>query len=96
MKEINTELTKQEMYREINKCMGPLLPAFQVIEKRGGEASKNQVVDYSEYNYKFMAYPILNSLTHETADRMEALIDYSEVMTRGNFGSININQNKTK
>ena len=47
MKEINTELTKQEMYREINKCMGPLLPAFQVIEKRGGEASKNQVVDYS-------------------------------------------------
>ena len=30
-----------------------------------------------------MAYPILNSLTHETADRMEALVDYSEVMTRG-------------
>ena len=38
-----------------------------------------------EYNYKFMAYPILNSLTHETADKIEALIDYSEVMTRGKY-----------
>lgn len=47
MKEINTELTKQDMYREINKCAFPLLPAFQVIEKRGGDPSKNQVVDYS-------------------------------------------------
>ena len=47
MKEINAELTKQDMYREINKCAYPLLPAFQVIDKRGGDSSKNQVVDYS-------------------------------------------------
>ena len=32
-----------------------------------------------------MAYPILNSLTHETADKFEGLIDYSEVMTRGKY-----------
>jgi len=30
-----------------------------------------------EYNYKFMAYPILNSMTHETADKVLGLIDYS-------------------
>jgi len=36
-----------------------------------------------EYNYKFMAYPILNNLTQDTADKIEALISYSEIMTRG-------------
>lgn len=30
-----------------------------------------------------MAYPILNSLTQDTADKLESLIAYSEVMTRG-------------
>ena len=35
MKEINTELTKQEMYRVVNKCVSPLLPEFRVVEKRG-------------------------------------------------------------
>lgn len=32
-----------------------------------------------------MAYPILNNLTHETADKIEALISYSEIMTRGKY-----------
>lgn len=95
MKEINTELTRQEMYRKVNKCVWPLLPEFKVVEKRGNE-NKKAALDYSEYNYKFMAYPILNSMTHETADKVLGLIDYSEIMTRGNFGSVNINQNKTK
>ena len=36
-----------------------------------------------EYNYKFMACPILNNLTQETSNKIEALIDYSEIMTRG-------------
>lgn len=40
-----------------------------------------------EYNYKFMAYPILNSLTQDTADKIERLIAYSEVMTRGKYPS---------
>ena len=47
MKQINIELTKQDMYKQVNECAYPLLIPFQVIEKRGGDPSKNQVVDYS-------------------------------------------------
>jgi hypothetical protein len=48
MKEINNELTKQGMYREINKCVEPLLPPFQVFEKRGSDTKVgNQTMDYS-------------------------------------------------
>lgn len=36
-----------------------------------------------EYNYKYMAYPILNSLTQDTADKIQSMIGYSEIMTRG-------------
>lgn len=32
-----------------------------------------------------MAYPILNSLTQDTADKIEALIGYAEIMTRGKY-----------
>lgn len=32
-----------------------------------------------------MAYPILNSLTHDTADKIESLISHSEIMTRGKY-----------
>lgn len=49
MKEINSELTKQDMYRQINECSKPLLLPYQVIEKRGGDPSKNLVVDYSVF-----------------------------------------------
>ncbi len=35
-----------------------------------------------------MAYPILNSLTQDTADKIEALIDYGEIMTRGKYLNI--------
>jgi len=31
MKEIGNELTKQEMYRQINKWVGVLLPEYQII-----------------------------------------------------------------
>jgi len=46
MKEINTELTKQEMYRVVNKCVSPLLWEFRVVEKRGNE-NKKAGLDYS-------------------------------------------------
>ena len=46
MKEINTELTRQEMYRKVNKCVWPLLPEFKVVEKRGNE-NKKAALDYS-------------------------------------------------
>jgi hypothetical protein len=45
MKEINNELTKQQLYYEINELVRPLLPEYEAIEKRG--ESKNNVVDYS-------------------------------------------------
>lgn len=45
MKEINNELTKQDLYREINSLVEPLLPSFQLIDKRG--ESKNNILDYS-------------------------------------------------
>lgn len=38
-----------------------------------------------EYNYKFMAYPILNNLTGSTASRLQALIEHAETMTRGKY-----------
>ena len=47
MKEINSELTKQELYKEVNRCVSPLLPPFQVIEKRGSASKNNNVIDYS-------------------------------------------------
>jgi hypothetical protein len=45
MKEIGNELTKQDLYRDIHKLVSPLLPTFQLFEKRG--ELKNNVVDYS-------------------------------------------------
>ncbi len=72
MKEIGNELTKQEMYAEIHKLLSPLLPTYQVFEKRG--ELKNQVFDYSEFNFKFMAYPILHNFTQTVADKIEGLI----------------------
>jgi hypothetical protein len=83
MKEIGNELTKQDMYRQIHGWVGPLLPPYSAIEKRG--EMRNNVVDYSEYNYKFMAYPILHNLTQTVADKIENLIAYSEIMTRGKY-----------
>lgn len=35
-----------------------------------------------EYNYDFMAYPILHNLTGPTAEKIEALIGQSQKMTR--------------
>lgn len=83
MKEIGNELTKQDMYRQIHSWVAPLLPPYAPIEKRGEQ--RNNVLDYSEYNYKFMAYPILHNLTQTAADRIENLIAYSEIMTRGKY-----------
>ena len=36
-----------------------------------------------DFNYKFMAYPILHNFTQGIADKIEGLIEYSEIMTRG-------------
>lgn len=52
MKEINTELTKQEMYKFINRCVEPLLYEFKIVEKRGID-SKKTAVDYSVRIYRF-------------------------------------------
>lgn len=60
------------MYREINKLLEPLLPPSQCFEKRG--EWKNNVVDYSEFNFKFMAYPILHNFTQNVADKIEGLV----------------------
>lgn len=47
MKEINNELTKQSLYKEVNLCVAPLLAPFQIIEKRGETSKYHNVVDYS-------------------------------------------------
>ena len=67
----------------------PALPGDREARRRAKQKHCNRLLGNSgkmqEYNYKFMAYPILNSLTHETADKIEAMIDYSEIMTRGKY-----------
>jgi hypothetical protein len=42
-------------------------------------------IDSSEINFKFEAYPILHNLTHECADKVLDLVNYSEIMTSGKY-----------
>ena len=45
MKEIGNALTSQELYLRINELTSPLLPVYQLFEKRG--EAINNTVDYS-------------------------------------------------
>ena len=79
MKRIGQELTDQNLCEAVHSNLKPLLGEYQLIEKR--RDCLNPPIDSSKYNFTFMAYPVLNNLTHNTADHLLDLLHYSEAMT---------------
>lgn len=52
------------MTQQINQLLQPMLEQYSSFPP------PEHSLDYSDYNYKFMAYPILHNLTQSIADKL--------------------------
>ena len=68
-------MTKQELNAKMCKALKPLLPNYEIVEKRTDKDFPLR--DSSDANFKYTAFPLLYNLTNMAAEQTLDLISYS-------------------